>query len=568
MNRYKASRWRTLSSLAFPTGAVPINYNYDKLNRLTSATYSSGMTYAYSYDAVGNRKSQTLTINGTAATTLYNYDAANRLSSVGGVTYTYDGNGNLLSDSTNTYAHDAANRLTGVSNQTSVTSYAYNGLGDRLQETIGVLTTRFTTDLAAGLSQTISDGVNNYTYGLGRIAQTNATSTEYFLGDALGSVRQLADSSGTVTLTRTYDPYGVVTTSNGAGRTSYGYTSEFQGDYSELVYLRARQYSPATGRFLTRDTWGGDANRPGSFNRWSYVEANPIRYSDPTGLCSTCFVFYFAGAGNRGDIDKDYNLFNDLSIGERTLLNKLTPYATVKVIYPYENGIRSTSKIEEVLKDFPKGIPIFNGLSKVIPAALGLNSLGSSKANQTWEDLLGYCPSQDVVVDNSQIKITLIGYSGGSQVAYSTAQELSSRLFIDNLVEIAPTYRAYNQMANIENIWELVGENDDIVDLADSLWHNYNSGYRVEYHDNSYLYGSYETVYDESLDIYKHGANRCNMLNVLGKPYGHSGTGDYFDFNTPTSGTVCNGVKIPNVTTSSRGQAVVDMLVNVIGIGQ
>ncbi|MCJ7434768.1 MAG: hypothetical protein MUO77_14880 [Anaerolineales bacterium] len=62
----------------------------------------------------------------------------------------------------------------------------------------------------SGLTQVLSDGTNTYTYGLGRISQTN-TSTEYFLNDALGSVRQLTASNGDVTLAKSYDPYGVVT---------------------------------------------------------------------------------------------------------------------------------------------------------------------------------------------------------------------------------------------------------------------------------------------------------------------------------------------------------------------
>ncbi len=36
---------------------------------------------------------------------------------------------------------------------------------------------------------------------------------------------------------------------------------------------------------MTRDTWDGNANKPMSFNRWGYVEGNPVNYADPTGLC-------------------------------------------------------------------------------------------------------------------------------------------------------------------------------------------------------------------------------------------------------------------------------------------
>ena len=116
------------------------------------------------------------------------YDHANRLTSVDGVTYVYDNNGNLLNDGVSTYVYDSANRLKSVSNQSSVSSFTYNGLGDRLQQTVNGVTTNYTLDLNTGLTQVLNDGTNAYVYGLGRIAQVNTT-TEYFLGDALGSVR-------------------------------------------------------------------------------------------------------------------------------------------------------------------------------------------------------------------------------------------------------------------------------------------------------------------------------------------------------------------------------------------
>jgi hypothetical protein len=55
--------------------------------------------------------------------------------------------------------------------------------------------------------------------GLGRISQTN-TQTEYFLGDALGSVIQLTASNSDVTLAKSYDPYNVVTSTSGISQTT------------------------------------------------------------------------------------------------------------------------------------------------------------------------------------------------------------------------------------------------------------------------------------------------------------------------------------------------------------
>jgi len=42
-------------------------------------------------------------------------------------------------------------------------------------------------------------------------------------------------------------------------------------------------YAPSMGRFMSRDTWSGDVNRPLSFNRWNYTYSNPVNYVDPSG---------------------------------------------------------------------------------------------------------------------------------------------------------------------------------------------------------------------------------------------------------------------------------------------
>ncbi|MBK9781708.1 MAG: hypothetical protein IPP55_16925 [Anaerolineales bacterium] len=58
---------------------------------------------------------------------------------------------------------------------------------------------------------------------------------------------------------------------------------EQYGDSTQLLFLRARYYDPADGRFQSRDTWSGDVNRPLSLNQWMYVEGKPINFTDPTG---------------------------------------------------------------------------------------------------------------------------------------------------------------------------------------------------------------------------------------------------------------------------------------------
>ncbi len=144
-----------------------------------------------------------------------------------------------------------------------------SGLGDRHQQIVDGVTTNYTLDLNTGLTQVLADGTNTYLYGNGRISQsqiTNHQSPEYFLGDALGSVRQLADPTAAVTLTQSYSPYGEVAFNAGSGYSIFQYTGEAR-DANGLTYLRARYYAPQDGRFISRDTWNGVYERPLSLNR-------------------------------------------------------------------------------------------------------------------------------------------------------------------------------------------------------------------------------------------------------------------------------------------------------------
>ncbi len=63
---------------------------------------------------------------------------------------------------------------------------------------------------------------------------------------------------------------------------SYGYAGEWT-DSSGLQYLRARYYSPATGRFISKDPFPGLLTQPASLTPYVYALNSPILYSDPSG---------------------------------------------------------------------------------------------------------------------------------------------------------------------------------------------------------------------------------------------------------------------------------------------
>jgi RHS repeat-associated protein len=278
-----------------------IVYDYDPLNRLTAADYSDGSYFHYLYDPVGNR--QVMTTTGEIVTN-YLYDEANRLANVGGVSYTWDNNGNLLGDGVNTYTYDHAHRLVSVTDGIDSFSFAYNGLGDRYQQTANSITTTYDLDISGGLTQVLADGTNTYLYGVNRLTQQHEGVNEYFLGDALGSMRQLATNSGKIILTNAYKPYGEVLDSVGEGASAYGYTGEWM-DETGLVYLRARYYAPRVNQFIQADTIAPDYRTPQSLNAFSYVRNTPTLFTDPSGLSPNQFT--------HNDRDLTWWLYKELS---------------------------------------------------------------------------------------------------------------------------------------------------------------------------------------------------------------------------------------------------------------
>jgi RHS repeat-associated protein len=177
---------------------------------------------------------------------------------------------------------------------TTATAYVYNGLGDKIEQWQDLWMTRYTLDLASGLTQILASSNTQYLYGYTRLGQQAGGEMEFFLTDASGSVRQLANDTSII-LTKEYEPYGEVLAEEGSVSSYYGYGGEWTSPYNELVYLRARWYSPAMSRFFTTDPWTGDIFAPISFNKYAYTYSNPINLTDPSGenpftYCFTVFA--------------------------------------------------------------------------------------------------------------------------------------------------------------------------------------------------------------------------------------------------------------------------------------
>ena len=191
-------------------------------------------------------------------------------------------NGSLILDGVKNYTYDSANRLVQVSDQLSVTSLSYNGLGQRLSmDAAGVIAT-YVLDGDRPLTATSNGNTTFYLYGLGGIAEeTNAWS--YSLPDGTNTPRQLSDLSGGITLSARYTPWGDTLDSFGTGNFTFGYLGGVLDATTGLLYVgNGQYYDPETGRFLTRNV-NPDSTNP-------YVPWNPIgAILGPLGLIALVF---------------------------------------------------------------------------------------------------------------------------------------------------------------------------------------------------------------------------------------------------------------------------------------
>ena len=119
--------------------------------------------------------------------------------------------------------------------------------------------------------------------------KVGANSPTYLHCDHLGST---SATSGATNSAQTYYPFGSIRTTTGSVPTDFGFTGQKRDASAGLMYYNARYYDSALGRFISADTIVPSAGNPQSLNRYSYVYNNPLRYTDPSGHCPVCAVFY------------------------------------------------------------------------------------------------------------------------------------------------------------------------------------------------------------------------------------------------------------------------------------
>jgi RHS repeat-associated protein len=296
-------------------------FTYDYLRRLTeawtqgtqscAAPPSSGVIggvapywQSFGYDATGNRTSEIEHgVGGTADTVRsYGYPAAGEaqphgLTSVtqtGGAgdrveSYGYDATGNTTSrkigTSDQTLEWDTEGRLSKVTEGAKVTSYLYDADGNRLIRRDPDGTTLYLPGMELRLDNATTkvEATRYYTHDTVTVAVRTTAGVSFLAADQNGT-GELAINAVTQSVSqRRFKPFGQL---RGAPPGSWPGEKGFVGgtvdDSTGLTHLGAREYDPATGRFISVDPII-DPHDPQQMNGYAYANNNPVTFTDPDG---------------------------------------------------------------------------------------------------------------------------------------------------------------------------------------------------------------------------------------------------------------------------------------------
>ena len=144
-----------------------------------------------------------------------------------------------------------------------------------------------------------SEVTTSYYLSNKQIAQRKGTTLSYIHQDSLSSTSVTTDSTGTLTSSVKYFPFGSQRSSTGIVPTDKQFTGQ-RLDGTGLYYYGARYYDAGIGRFISPDIYIQDSANPQCLNRYSYCINNPLKYIDPSGNMPVAWLNGLSTAYNSG----------------------------------------------------------------------------------------------------------------------------------------------------------------------------------------------------------------------------------------------------------------------------
>lgn len=226
-----------LNAIMLPGLSDDINISYDALDRPVRFINTGDESWAYTYDIAGNLAEISDPLGSVVSYVYDDYDRVTQLEYPSGsqVDIVYDVRGNLRAvvlprnaagnAQTLTYELNANRQITAMSVGSSTTTFAYDGLGNRIQRiTPDGLETTYAYDTASRLVEILYDDDTGLTYSYDADGNLTQAGDITFTYDALGRPTEIGtDDSNTTILT--YNIGGNVQTRENdvLGTTTYAY---------------------------------------------------------------------------------------------------------------------------------------------------------------------------------------------------------------------------------------------------------------------------------------------------------------------------------------------------------
>ena len=253
-----------------------VTYDYDSIYRLEQvqgADESWGIDWTF--DTWGNRLTQVptgLAVGKVGTQTLGYTSTTNRnMASV----FRYDAVGNQTNDGTHNYTFNSENQITQMDGGTAV--YDYDGDGRRMKKTVGTETTYYFYAVGVLVSEFS-------TTNTGATGAASTDRTTYQTSDKLGTAVLLMAASGLVVENNRTLPYGEEWVSAAGSANEQKFTSYQRDGESGLDYAIHRFDATTRGVFMSADRGPITLALPQSLNRYIYAMADPVNYTDPSGL--------------------------------------------------------------------------------------------------------------------------------------------------------------------------------------------------------------------------------------------------------------------------------------------
>jgi RHS repeat-associated protein len=269
----------------------------------TATFVPNGLDQSYAYDSFGN-----LQQNGGFNS---RYTTQNQM-----LGYAYDAAGNLLSNGITSMTWDAESRISSAGGAT----YIYDGEGNRIEKQgVGVTDTvyfgnRPLARLSAGSWTDLIYGPNGL---MAEVPGTETAQPSYRLLDHLGNQVGTVSTSALITDPLDYTPFGQ--NFSGATNDPYQFTGKERDAESGLDYFKYRMYASNMGRWMSPDPSGlthADLGNPQSLNLYSYVGNSPLTRADLDGLCWKGFQ-WACDVGQRFKNSLSYGFITDKQVDAR-----------------------------------------------------------------------------------------------------------------------------------------------------------------------------------------------------------------------------------------------------------